>query len=454
MEINPELLDKICKNMIETILLCLPHATKGTIYRIGPPPELRAVRIASGKRVTSNSHLEWGLPEKSDYNYPGKSWEQYCDKPGGILEAMGWCVERQKSWTSDNPDENIRSVRKQLSGEREDFHHMEPVLIPKAHLYSPHLPKPKYPKNFHGQEIWQDSNYEVGAVIKIHFLDYTIKRGDRSTKIIKKLSRSLGTELFSLYLREAALKAQKDLEEERYRMCNELAHELRNTLTKWSFVYSAINHEISFLREQWESLLAENYPDTMFKKDIIDQLNKELEDIACRLDSEDRQICIELLKKQREFSTLALLPQQGKMWIRNKLRPKWFEIFSSASLSADRQTRILALLKELENSLFLGQDPKLIRDLKTIPEDLKNMWVKIAYSSFPSSGDHFLDKIEEFLDHPFLNIPHKRQSRKIMGALKTLVRIIPEVEYKANKALRDISKGANGSSIIFPGTHP
>ena len=27
---------------------------------------------------------------------------------------MGWCVEKQQSWTADNPAEDVRSVRKQL----------------------------------------------------------------------------------------------------------------------------------------------------------------------------------------------------------------------------------------------------------------------------------------------------------------------------------------------------
>ena len=40
MVISDDMLIKTCKNMIETILLSLPHATKGTIYQIGPMPDL------------------------------------------------------------------------------------------------------------------------------------------------------------------------------------------------------------------------------------------------------------------------------------------------------------------------------------------------------------------------------------------------------------------------------
>ena len=37
-----------CKEIIETILFCLPNAYKGTVYRIGNPPELVAKQVTSG----------------------------------------------------------------------------------------------------------------------------------------------------------------------------------------------------------------------------------------------------------------------------------------------------------------------------------------------------------------------------------------------------------------------
>jgi hypothetical protein len=35
MQINPEVLERTCKNTIEAILCCLECATKGTLYRVG-----------------------------------------------------------------------------------------------------------------------------------------------------------------------------------------------------------------------------------------------------------------------------------------------------------------------------------------------------------------------------------------------------------------------------------
>ena len=135
MIIGDDVLEQTCKDMIETILLCLGDATKGTIYRIGPMPELRTIRVKSGVRDEAAGEILWGTNEFSDYNYPGKCWEDYKDKPGRLLEAMAWCVEKGKSWTSDDPNLDSRSIRKQLANEAEDYHHMEPVLINRTYLY-------------------------------------------------------------------------------------------------------------------------------------------------------------------------------------------------------------------------------------------------------------------------------------------------------------------------------
>ncbi len=265
MNLIDELLESACKNMIKTILSCLDLATKGTIYRIGPMPKLQAVRVTSGVRKEGGDDIEWGLPSVSDYNYPGKSWEEYRDRPDHPLEAMGWCVEKQQSWTADNPAEDERSVRKQLRGELEDVYHMEPVLVRKADLYGNCLGTMEYPSDWLGRPIWQDSEYVVAAVIKIHFLPNTLHREDRSTRIIKELSRSLGTELLSLHLRETLSRSQQEFAQQRLQSCEILAHELRNTLIKFGFIFSAINAEIGILRGEWEAQLRKAFPELEWK---------------------------------------------------------------------------------------------------------------------------------------------------------------------------------------------
>ena len=221
-KIDSEALEKACKEIIETILLCLPNSYKGTVYRIGKPPEMVSKRITSGMINPEGRTISWGLPERSDYR----------DEPGRPLEAMGWCVEKQKSWTAEDPKKDIRSLRLQIEGTEEDFHHMEPVLLRKQDLYGDNGLNLPYPKNSSGETLWKDSEYVVVAVIKIHFKQNTIKVGSQETKVIKKLSRALGTELLSYQLKEQSLEAMRQLAEDKLDSCNLLADTLRNAITK------------------------------------------------------------------------------------------------------------------------------------------------------------------------------------------------------------------------------
>jgi hypothetical protein len=435
--------------MIETILFCLENATRGTIYRIGLMPQLQAVRVTSGERENGNGVIRWGLPEISDYNPPGKSWDQYRDRSGHVLEAMAWCVERQKSWTADDPNEDVRSVRKQLRGEVEDFHHMEPVLVRKSDLLEGYLSNLDYPLDWQGSPIWQDTDYVVVAVIKIHFQPYTIRRGDRSTKIIKQLSRTLGTELFSLSLRETLSNAQKDLTQQRLQTCNALAHDMRNTLTKLSFIFSAINAEISYLREQWEERLHESSPELDDKRRILARLNALVRAGLPELNGEEDLIRLgqELLHQQERFAHLTPLPQQGVNWINNQLRQRWFRLLSRTLIWEADQQEIGELLDRLEQLMWVGLDQNLADNVENLPDDLKSSWQQIAYTQFSAERLDLLDDILLFLEHPALEIPHKQQTKKILTSLKALVDIIPEMEKRANHMILSLKEGnANSRS--------
>lgn len=442
MLISHDLLEKTCKEMIETILLSLNHATKGTIYRIGPIPHADAVRITSGIRIEGTDKIRWGLPEVSDYNYPGKTWEQYRDHPGHVLEAMGWCVERQKSWTADNPYEDVRSVRKQLSGEIEDFHHMEPVLVKKPYLHGDENDA-EYPLDWQKKPIWQDSDYVVVAVIKIHFLPYTIRRGDRSTKIIKKLSRILGTELLSLHIRETLSEAQKDLARQRLQSCNVLAHELRNTLIKLGFIFSAINAEISFLREEWEKQLERAIPGLENKHAILARLSDLLSSHLSEVNGAGNvgELGHLLLTEQRELARLSLMPALDEKWLANKIRPKWQRLLIESDAWDHHQDEIHKLLANLAKAIWVGTDQNLAMKVEHLPLDLRLKWSQLAYTDFNVDELFKLEQIINLLDHPALDIPHKQQTKKVLSSLKALVEMIPEVEERANRIIHSLKNG-------------
>lgn len=434
MQISADLLEKTCMDIIETILLCLENATKGTIYRVGPMPELRTIRVTSGIREEESGVIRWGLPEASDYNYPGKMWTDYRDQPGRILEAMGWCVQTQKSWTSDNPYEDWRSVRKQLAGEPEDFHHMEPVLVHHKDLYGPQAHKLEYPLDWQGFPIWQNTEYVVVAVIKIHFLPYTIKRGDRSTKVIKKLSRNLATEMLSLHLRESYLKGREILARKRLQSTNVLAHELRNATVKLSFAFAAVNAELSFLREQWEMELRKAVPDLDDKRVILKRLNQLICSRISFLNGsvELIQLTKDLIEIQSELRNLYLLPEQEEKWVNNRIQPRWDRLLSKSRAWEGDVEEIQELLDMLRKAVWIGMDENLARKVEHLPEDLRIKWPKIVYTRFSPEKISLLAETLELLDHPELNIPHKQHSRKVFISLKALIEIIPEIEERSN----------------------
>lgn len=438
-----DLLEKTCKNMIQTILSCLDDATKGTIYRIGPMPRLQAVRVTSGVRVEGTNEIRWGLPSVSDYNYPGKDWEQYRDYPGRALEAMGWCVEKQRSWTADNPFEDVRSVRKQLRGEIEDFHHMEPVLVRKVDLYGGPLPHLEYPRDWQDNPIWQDTEYVVAAVIKIHFLPHTLRQEDRSTKVIKELSRSLGTELLSLHARDRLLLAQKELARQRLHSCQILAHELRNTLAKLGFIFSAINAQIGIIREEWEWRIQEAFPHLEGKGVVLVRLQGLLHDLMREAANRDslRELCTQLMAEQQELSDISLHPAQGEQWILHRIQPKWDRLLMESGIQADERDEIKGLLERLRKSLFLGMDQELASSMPLLSADLKAAWLRFAYSQFSANNLSLLKEIVEFLEKPEVPIPHRQQIAKVLKSLKALVELVPEVEGRANRIILSLRNG-------------
>ncbi len=447
-----KLLESTCRTMIRTILACLSNATKGTIYRIGLMPELKAVRITSGSRKPGSDDMDWGLPAASDYNPPGKKWEQYRDQPGRVLEAMGWCVEKQKSWTAENPQEDVRSVRKQIMGEPEDHYHMEPVLVPKDSLYGGTPERLHYPLDWQGNPIWQNSRYVVAAVIKIHFLPWTIKNGDRSTVIIRELSRSLGTELLSLYLRDTLYRARKEFARQRLQSCEILAHELRNTLVKLGFVFSAINAQIAILRESWESLLREKLPGLEWKGQVLELLSKAIESKLPELESSGTlDLGESILTEQKELAKLSLSPYQEQGWVRNKLMPKWDNLLDAAPLW-DR-TEIHALLERLINSLRAGMDQRPGSGGDGLPRDLIEKWARLAYVHINSGNLFQIDEIIELVESPSLPVAHKDQMARVLKSLRALVLVIPEVEEKATRILTSLRQGSGAEDVmsIMPG---
>jgi hypothetical protein len=356
---------------------------------------------------------------------------------------MGWCIEQQRSWTSDNPQEDIRSIRKQLRGEVEDYHHMEPVLVRKTDLYGSEIHNLEYPLDSYGMPIWWHTEYVVVAVIKIHFLPDSIRRGDRFTRMINKLSTTLGTELLSLHLREICLKTREKLARERLHLSNEIAHELRNTLAKLGFVFSSINTMMSFLRDQWELELIKAFPLLENKRTILARLNEVLLLGKSHLNGHKElvQLSSQLLVEQDELRSLFLLPQQEEMWLDRKIRPKWDVLLSTSGVWESYKEEVMQLLDRLEKAFWIVLDRGLAGNMGHLPAELKTSWPEIAYTQFSADNRSSLDGALSLLEHPKLNIQHKQQVRKALSSMKVVVDTIARVEEQTNRILLSLKNG-------------
>ncbi len=335
-----------CKEIIETILLCLPNAYKGTVYRIGNPPELIAKQVTSGVINEERTTITWGIPEESSYAPPGRPWAEYRDEPGRTLEAMAWCVERQESWTAEDPATDSRSARVQQEGPRKDFHHMEPVLISKNDLFLGDKSALEYPVNYKGEDLWQDSNYIVVDVIKIHFRPNTIKLYSPETKVIKKLSRTLGTELLSHQFREQSVEAMRRLAEDKHKSCNILADSIRNAIAKSGFIFSLIKLELEFLREQWEQVILRHTDKKEIKRETVHSLNMAVEIVSKNKSNLGEQ----LIEAQNKFLEIYPPPERGEGWIRMQIEKKWNDLLAAKPQKEKQTAEIYRNINGLKTS--------------------------------------------------------------------------------------------------------
>lgn len=441
-EIEKHVLEKACMEMIETILFCLPNAFKGTIYRIGKPPELIAERITSGI-IDDRGKISWGLPAKSEYNSPGKPWVEYRDQPGRPLEAMSWCVETQKSWTAQDPRNDARSVRLQVEGVREDFHHMESVLVRKSDINSDMYSSSKYPRDYKGNIIWKGSEYVVVAAIKIHFHPFTVKIGSHETRVIKKLSRSLGTELLSYQLRQDSMRAIQQLAKDRLNACNILADSLRNAIIKSGLIFSLVKQEIGYLRDQWEQALIEDREEKNMKMEAIRELNEML----MTLGEGNGGLREDLINVQNKFLKISLPTEKAENWVIMQIEERWKSFLYKCPQDDNKRRMVWQAIDKLKKSLHFGHDPDIIANYDKIPEELKWEWVNLIYKNNDSFNDSALGRLIKILGHPALNIPSRERSKKTLTHLKALAETMSQLEQNTNFLLRQVLNKDNDGPV-------
>lgn len=443
-EIEAEVLEKACTEMIETIFLCLPNAFKGTIYRVGRLPGLIVERVTSGVVNDDRKTISWGFPAESGYNPPGRPWLRYRDEPNRPLEAMAWCVENQKSWTAEDPANDARSVALQVHVGLDDFHHLEPVLVRKSDLHMDMYISPEYPRTHKGDLVWKDSEYVVVAVIKIHFAPNTIKINSPETRVIKKLSRSLGTELLSYQLHQDSMKAIQEMARDRLNACNILADSLRNAITKSGLIFSLIKQEIGYIRAEWEQQLLDECGEKGLKYEVIKELDSVLTDIE-EVDEDTRE---HLKNAHARFLNLSLPPGQGERWVEMQIEERWKRLLEG-NLQAEEKGRVARdAIEKLKRSLRLGQDPYILARYDKLSEAVKREWVSLIYGNIESFDGPFLERLIKLLDNSTINIPSRERSRKTLIQCKALAETMNQLERNTNFLLHQVLNG-NGEEAVF-----
>jgi hypothetical protein len=446
LQIPSSTLQRVCGRMIETLLVCLPNAVSSTIYSIGPIPHLRLKPVASARRYGQTDQIRWEGLYKSAHNFTTKKWVDYRDHKGGILEAITWCVENQTSWTVDYASPSPRNMKESVENKAaDDYYHLEPILIKKAELLQRKVQLHSYPKDRQGKPIWQDSPNTTVAVVKIDLLPGTIARGDRSTRVINTLSAFLGTQMLSLHAIQSAVDKSKLFQKERHKMGDKLSHDFRSIIAKLGLVYRVIDHEISNLRESWEALIQQYYPKKPYKRSIVRELNEILQEIELKykynaqFDKADIQ---KLQRYQKQLLEYCLLPEQNKIWLRQKIRPLWISIASKFDLTPSLEEQIELLLERLEESFSVFLDKELIDEIDFVTEPVRKKWIRLAYTEMDWNDKEFLQEYIDTIDSLSVVLDHRRHSSKNLVYLKSLVELMPELQQKleSNLALlqRDI----------------
>ncbi|MCK4729371.1 MAG: hypothetical protein KAT27_10625, partial [Desulfobacterales bacterium] len=300
----------------------------------------------------------------------------------------------------------------------------------------------QYPRNCKGEIIWQNNEYVVVAVIKIHFRPHTIKTNSSQTRVIKKLSLSLGTELLSYQLRQQSVEAMRQLAQDKLNSCNILAHSLRNAIAKSGFVFSLIKLELGFLRDQWERLVLEHSDQRGMKQEAVHVLNEALKNIGKGSDDQEKDL-LEIQKRFLDFSPPAA---QGEKWVCMHIEERWNELLAEKPLSEEQEKEVRRGIDELKRSLYLGRDPDILAAYDKMPESLKKEWTDLIYRDTGKLDAQFLDRSIQILQDPSLNLPYREKSRKSLTYLKTLAEIMGELEQSTNSVLQQVLNGSRGGA--------
>ena len=243
--------------------------------------------------------------------------------------------------------------------------------------------------------------------------------------------------------RKQAEAARRELTRQRLQASNAVAHELRNSLMKIGFVFPAINSVMSFLREQWEVELRRILSDQEDKNALLLRLGELLlmrQPYLCGREELVR-LSEELLAEQMVVANLFFLPQHGKAWLDNKIRPKWHRLLAECQAWDGYTEEVEQHLIRLDKAIRIVGDEELAKRMGHIPEELRVQWPRLAYTEFSAANLGLLEDVLHLLEHPGLTVNHKHQLSKLITFLKALADITSLIEDRMNRMLLSLKNG-------------
>ena len=209
-------------------------------------------------------------------------------------------------------------------------------------------------------------------------------------------------------------------------------------MARTGFAYRAINNEISYLREFWESLVCHYSPEVLNKQRIVVELNQALRTLQ---ENNDSREIPRLINQLEQLKGNALLPEQSTMWLQRRIIPLWTSIISKNQISTELKEETEGYLNKLLGSFYLGLNQTLIDKIDVLSGQLKQKWTELVYKEIDGNTNGIVKEYIELLDQTNLDIPHKRQTLRNFIYFKSLIELVPEIERKLDGRLELLKYG-------------
>jgi hypothetical protein len=254
--------------------------------------------------------------------------------------------------------------------------------------------------------------------------------------------------MLSLHAIQTTVEKSKLIQKERQKVCSKLSHDFRTILAKLGLLYRIIDFEISNLRESWETVFHHCYPDKPYKRPIIRELDRLLQEIERKYDVPgDCDDVTRLKHYQKLLLEYYFLPKQNKIWLRQKIRPLWASVASEFDLSPPLKNEVEDLLEGLEESFGVFLEKQAIEKIDLVSESVRKNWLRLAYTEMDWNDKTVFEEYIDLLDSLSLELDHRRHSSRNLVYLKNLVELMPEIEQKLGKNLLYLQRDIDAPEV-------